>query len=309
MFHKSVLLDPFLEIFSSLKIKTFVDGTLGAGGHAEALLRAHPEIERFIGIDQDKNALEIARKRLAPFSEKCTLVQGNFSDLAKILASLGIKEVDGILVDIGVSSMQLDQAERGFSFMRDGPLDMRMNPDAELTAANIVNEWDARDLGKIFRDYGEEKLWRKAVMAIVKQREIKPFETTLELASCIEKAFRLPPHLTKIHPATLVFQGLRIAVNQELDRLETFLPDALKSLRKGGRLGVIAFHSLEDRIVKQAFAYYASDKESTSGIAGVFIDKKPEAKLITRKPVVATEAEIAENARSRSAKLRAIEKL
>lgn len=309
MFHKSVLLDPFLEIFSPLKIKIFVDGTLGAGGHAEAILQAHPEIERFIGIDQDKNALEIAKKRLEPFSSKCTFVQGNFSDLRKILHALGLQEVDGIFVDIGVSSMQLDLAERGFSFMRDGPLDMRMNPDAELTAAEIVNEWEERDLGKIFRDYGEEKLWRKAVMAIVKQREIKPFTTTLELASCIEKAFRLPPHLIKLHPATLVFQGLRIAVNQELDRLEAFLPDALKSLKKGGRLGVIAFHSLEDRIVKQAFSYYASDKESTSGIAGVFIDKEPQVRLVTRKPIVATEEEIAENPRSRSAKLRAFEKL
>lgn len=309
MFHKPVLLDSFLEIYASLNIHVFVDGTLGAGGHAEAILRAHPEIERFIGIDQDKNALEIARKRLEPFSSKCDLVQGNFSEIRAILQTRNIDKVDGILADIGVSSMQLDFAERGFSFLREGPLDMRMNPDADLTAAEIVNEWDESDLGKIFRDYGEEKMWRKAASAIVKQRQTAPFTTTLQLASCIEKAFRIPPHLSKLHPATLVFQALRIAVNQELKRLELFLPDALKSLKKGGRLAIISFHSLEDRIVKQAFSYYASDKESTSGIGGLFIDKIPEAKLLTKKPIIAAQEEIEENPRSRSAKLRALEKV
>jgi 16S rRNA (cytosine1402-N4)-methyltransferase len=309
MFHKSVLLESFLDIFSSLQIKTFVDGTLGAGGYAEALLRAHPEIERLIGIDQDKNALEIARERLAPFGSKCDLVLGNFSDLGAILKEKKICSVEGVLVDIGVSSMQLDQAERGFSFLRDGPLDMRMNPDAAVTAADIVNGWEERDLGRIFREYGEEKMWRKAASAIVKEREIRPFSTTLQLADCIEKAFKLPPHKIKLHPATLVFQALRITVNQELEKLEQFLPDALKALKKGGRLAVIAFHSLEDRMVKQAFSYYASDKESTSGIAGVFIDKEPQARLITRKPIVADEEEIKLNPRSRSAKMRALEKL
>ncbi len=309
MFHKSVLLDSFLDIFSSLQIKTFVDGTLGAGGHAEALLRAHPEIERLIGIDQDKNALQIARERLAPFGSRCELVSGNFSEIGSILKERKIASVDGILVDIGVSSMQLDQAERGFSFLRDGPLDMRMNPDAELTAADIVNSWEERDLGRIFREYGEEKMWRKAASAIVREREVQPFTTTLQLAECIEKAFRLPPHKVKLHPATLVFQALRITVNQELEKLEKFLPDALNALKKGGILAVIAFHSLEDRIVKQAFSYYASDKESTSGIAGMFIDKEPAARLLTRKPIVADEDEIKQNPRSRSAKMRALEKL
>lgn len=308
MHHQSVLTNQFLEIFSPLQLSRFVDGTLGAGGHAAELLAVHPEIETFIGIDQDPSALKIAEERLAPYGSKCRLIRSNFSKIGTLMKEQGIDQLDGIFIDIGVSSMQIDQAERGFSFMREGPLDMRMDPEGPLTAAEIVNEWDEWDIARVFRDYGEEKQWRRAAKAVVEARAIKPFETTTELSDCIKKALKVPFHV-KIHPATLVFQGLRIAVNSELEQLKRFLPDALSLLRPGGRLAVISFHSLEDRIVKQAFAYYASDKESTSGIGGVFIDKKPECKILTRKPMEADDEEIAANPRSRSAKLRALEKL
>lgn len=308
MHHQSVLLSEFLNVFSGLQIATFVDGTVGAGGHAKALLDAHPEIKLLVGIDQDPDALALAAETLAPYGEKVRLLKGNFAEIVKLLAEINITAVDGILVDIGVSSMQLDRPERGFSFMREGPLDMRMDPQGPLTAADIVNTWDEWDIGKVFRDYGEEKQWRRAAKAVVERRERQPFETTKDLADCIESAIKLPPY-AKIHPATLVFQGLRIAVNRELERLKCFIPDALKLLNLSGRLAVISFHSLEDRIVKENFAYFASDKESTSGIGGMFLDKKPEARLLTRKPVVATPSEVQSNPRSRSAKLRALEKL
>lgn len=308
MHHLPVLINHFLEIFSPLKLSCFVDGTLGAGGHASALLEAHPEIERLIGIDQDPSALQIAKERLLPYEGKCTFLRGNFGHLRRLLTEQGIEKVDGIVVDIGVSSMQIDQAERGFSFMREGPLDMRMDPEGELTAADIVNEWDEREIARVFRDYGEEKQWRRAARAVVEEREKKRFETTTQLAECLRKVIKVP-YPYKIDAATLAFQGLRIAVNGELEQLSRFLPDALSYLRPGGRLAVISFHSLEDRIVKQAFQYYASDKESTSGVRGMFLDKKPECKILTRKPLQADPSEIAQNPRSRSAKLRAVEKL
>lgn len=301
--HQSVLLKECLLAFVDLKIETFVDGTLGAGGHAQGILSAHPEIEHFIGIDQDPSALKIAKKRLENF-QNTRFIHGNFSDLETILQG---RSVDGILVDLGVSSMQLDQGERGFSFMRDGPLDMRMNPEEGLSAKDIVNTWDEKPLADLFYQYGEEKQSYKAARAIIEARQKKPFENTLELANLIEK--KLKRVRWDIHPATKIFQALRIAVNGELTRLEAFLPQAVKALRPGGRLAVITFHSLEDRIVKQRFAYFASDKESTSGIGGVFLTKIPEGRLVYRKAQIASEEEVEGNPRSRSAKLRVLEKL
>lgn len=302
--HISVLLKECLLAFKDLKLSTFVDGTLGAGGHSEAILSAHPEMTQFIGIDQDPSALEIASKRLEKFRDKSSFVHGNFSDLEHLLKN---QKVDGILVDLGVSSMQLDQAERGFSFMRDGPLDMRMNPKLEISAKDIVNTWEEKALADIFYQYGEEKQSYKAARAIIESRQIKPFETTLELAAVIEKSIKRIKW--DLHPATKIFQALRIAVNGELDRLEAFLPQAMNALRPGGRLAVITFHSLEDRIVKHRFAYYASDKESTSGIGGMFLMKTPTGKVITRKALEADDEEVKVNPRSRSAKLRVLEKL
>lgn len=304
--HIPVLLNEIIEAFSGDNLTHYIDGTIGAGGHAEAILKAHPELKTFIGIDQDQDALKIARLRLeTAFPERVlTFVSGNFSDLKKHVQH---QLFDGILVDLGVSSMQLDRQERGFSFMRDGPLDMRMDQAKGMTAADIVNTWEEKALADLFYQYGEEKQSRKAAHAICRERELQLFETTLQLSSCIEKNIKRIKY--DIHPATKIFQALRIAVNGELDRLEAFLPQAIEALKPGGRLAVITFHSLEDRIVKQRFAYYASDKESTSGIGGMFIDKKPVVKILTRKPTEANELEVRQNPRSRSAKLRVIEKL
>jgi 16S rRNA (cytosine1402-N4)-methyltransferase len=299
--HKSVLLNEVLWAFKDLALDTFIDGTLGAGGHSAAILAQHPEIKQLIGIDQDPSALRLAQENLAPYQEKCRFVHANFSALGEVAS-----HADGILVDLGVSSMQLDQAERGFSFRFDAPLDMRMNPDNPLSAQEIVNTWEEGALAKIFRDYGEEKKWRRAAHAIVEGRKKKAIETTKELVDLLE------PHLydprSKIHPLTRVFQALRIAVNRELEVLETFLLQALKTLSPGGRLAVISFHSLEDRIVKQQFRDWASDKVSTTGLQGLFLDKDPEGVVITSKPLEAEEAEISENPRARSARLRVFEK-
>lgn len=307
--HASVLMQEVLHIFEGRLIYCFVDSTLGAGGHSEVILKAHPEIDLLIGIDQDPMARVIAEERLAPWGKKVRIVPGNFSDLNQYLSSMQIDHVDGILFDLGVSSMQFDLAEKGFSFMRDGPLDMRMDPTQELTAAYIVNQWSEPDLGRIFRDYGEEKRWRAAAFAIVSARKVAPITTTFELAAALSQALKPHPFKKGIHPLTLLFQALRIAVNAELEALESVLPLAIDRLNTGGRLGVISFHSLEDRIVKNTFRFAASDKMDTSGLGdGVFLDKESIVNILTKKPIVPTTEEIEENPRSRSAKLRVIEK-
>lgn len=305
--HISVLLPEVLAAFKDLRMRVFVDATLGAGGHSAAILEAHPELEMLVGIDQDPTALEIARKRLSPWNDKTILISGNFEDIATDLAARGISTVDGILMDLGVSSMQLDLAEKGFSFMRNGPLDMRMDPEGSLTAADVINTYSERDLGAIFRDYGEEKQWRTAARAIVAARSQKPILTTHELVAVLKPVFFWKKK--GINPLTLIFQALRIYVNHELDVLQKVIPEAIELLVKGGRLGVISFHSLEDRIVKNGFNFAASDKYDTSGIAGVFLDKTPVVKVITKKPIAPSLEEIDINPRSRSAKLRVIEKL
>ena len=304
--HASVLLHEMIEFFRDRPIRYFVDATLGAGGHSAAFLEAHPEIELLIGIDQDPVARGIAAERLAPWKNKVRIVAGNFSEMTELVRSVGIDAVDGIIFDLGVSSMQFDMSEKGFSFMRDGPLDMRMDPTRSLSAAEIVNTWPEGDIGRVFRDYGEEKRWRAAARVIVEARKEKPITTTLELVSVIRKA--IPVTKKGINPATLVFQALRIAVNRELEVLETALPAALDLLVPGGRLAVISFHSLEDRIVKNFMRYAADDKVDSQGIGGVFLDKEPTVIPITRKPVIPADEEIAGNPRSRSAKLRVVEK-
>ncbi|WP_068468989.1 16S rRNA (cytosine(1402)-N(4))-methyltransferase RsmH [Candidatus Protochlamydia phocaeensis] len=307
--HRSVLLDEVLQAFEATALTVFVDGTLGAGGHAEALLRRHPEIKCYLGIDQDPQALALAGARLEPWKDKIQLRQGNFSQFDQFLKELGLANMQGILVDLGVSSMQLDQAERGFSFSREGPLDMRMNPQGPLTAADIVNTWSEQELGRIFREYGEEKKWRAAAHAIVQARKIKPFQTTVDLAVALRPVLPWNPK-KGINPLTLIFQALRICVNGELDVLEQLLPKAIEYLSPKGRLAVISFHSLEDRLVKTQMRLAASDKWDTVGLgSGLFRDKEPTVSLITKKPVVPTEEEVAGNPRSRSAKLRVIEKI
>jgi len=305
--HLSVLVNQILDSFAVNTIKVFVDGTLGAGGHAEHILKKHPEITHFIGFDQDPSALGIAKERLKPWESKLHLINANFEDFDHHLDKLGISKIDGMMLDLGVSSMQLDQPEKGFSFMKDGPLDMRMDPSKQLTAESVVNEWSEQDIARVLRDYGEEKQWRSAARAIVAARKEKPITTTGELAAVLRPVLAWKAK-KGINPLTLSFQGLRICVNRELEVLENVLPKAIDRLNSGGRLAVISFHSLEDRIVKNILRFAADDKYDTSGIGGVFLDKDPVVHLITRKPLIADEQEIAQNPRSRSAKLRVIEK-
>jgi 16S rRNA (cytosine1402-N4)-methyltransferase len=282
MSHISVLQHEVVQAFDGVELRVFFDGTLGAGGHAEAILAAHPEIEKYIGCDRDPRAHELAGRRLVKFGKKVELVRGSYSDLDQLYEG----EIDGFLIDIGVSSMQIDEKERGFSFRFDGPLDMRMDPDGDLTAAMIVNRWPEKELERIFREYGEERQARRAAEAIIKARKKRKIETTNELIEVVKPVLKWG----KIHPATLIFQALRIAVNDELGELERGLKAAAKKLRPGGRLAVITFHSLEDRMVKH----------------GLRADKT--VKVLTKKPIVPSEAEIRANPRSRSAKLRVAEK-
>ena len=307
--HKPVLLEQVLQAFEDIDLKTFCDGTLGAGGHAEALLSSHKELVRFFGFDQDASARELAKQRLAPWGSKVTIIPTNFSQLKEQLNRYSASSFDGILLDIGVSSMQIDQGERGFSFGKEGPLDMRMDTTQELTASEVVNEWPQEKLAKIFRDFGEEKRWRRASQLICERRALKPFSTTKELAEFLYPHLKGGKKFQTIHPATLIFQAIRIAVNRELEVLEAVLPQAISLLRPGGILAVITFHSLEDRIVKNYLRFLASDKYDTSGLGGVFLDKKPEVALVTRKPMIASAEEIQCNPRSRSAKLRIAKKL
>ena len=302
--HQPVLLDEVLKVFEPLKISLFVDGTLGAGGHSEAILKAHPEIERFIGADQDLSALEIAKERLSPWKDKSLFLHQNFASLPAYLKEKGLVPT-AILLDIGVSSMQIDQGDRGFSFRFDAPLDMRMDQSRGRTASDIVNKASQRELELIFRDLAEESRWRRSAEAVIKAR---PIETTFQLKEVLETVLGKKRFGEK-EPVTKIFQGLRIATNRELEVLQEFLPEGIALLPPGGRMGIISFHSLEDRIVKETFRLSSSDKWETSGYRGHFRDKTPEVLLITRKGITAGEEELQLNPRARSAKLRVIEKL
>lgn len=279
--HTPVLLEEVLDFFS-YPMNVFIDGTLGFGGHAEALIKAHPEIEMYYGFDKDPEALAYAQKRLP---EKLIPIHDSFSNLE------GLGVADGILLDLGVSSLQLDKPEKGFSFMQEGPLDMRMNPEGTLDARFVVNSLSEKELGEIFRIYGEERRWRQAAKAIVQARKKQRIETTLQLCQVLESVLK---RTGKIHPMTRVFQALRIYVNDELKTLENALFTALACLKTNGRLVVISFHSLEDRIVKHTFRHFLLEEKCVN--------------ILTKKPVVATREEVRQNPRSRSAKLRALEK-
>lgn len=302
-FHQSVLLGESLRWLQPGHGKLLVDGTLGGGGHSEAFLEAGACV---IGLDQDPQALEFARRRLARFGERFTSVHANFSQIDAVLEELGIQKIDGALLDIGVSSWQLDAPERGFSFMRSGPLDMRMNPEDPKSAADLVNQATGEELERVFREYGEEPAARRVAAAIARERLKKPFETTGELAALIEKTL---PRRGKTHPATRVFQALRIAVNRELEVLATGLEKFGARLRPGGRLGVITFHSLEDRMVKNYFREQSAEWIDRPEWPAPKPNPKRIFKLLTPKPVVASEEEQAVNPRSRSAKLRVVERI
>ena len=306
--HRSVLLLPTVEALAVRPDGIYLDGTLGGAGHSYEIA-SRLTTGRLIGLDRDETALAAAGARLAPFAGRVTLVHSNFADLAQVLDSLDIPAVDGMLFDLGVSSPQLDDAERGFSYMQDAPLDMRMDRTAGLTAYEVVNTWPEAELKRILYTYGEERYAPRIAAAIAARRTERPIATTLELADLIRSAMPAQALREKQHPAKRSFQAIRIAVNDELGAVERMLASAIDRLNPGGRLAVITFHSLEDRIVKTAFKEAARGCTCPKDFPVCVCGKKPKVKLITRHPIVADEAELAENPRARSAKLRVAEKL
>lgn len=306
--HKSVLLDECIEYLNIKPDGVYVDGTLGLGGHSEAILR-HLDTGRLIGIDRDENAIEYAAKRLAPFGERATLVKGNFADIGDILDRLGIEKVDGMMFDLGVSSPQLDDAQRGFSYMKDAPLDMRMDETAPLTAYDVVNGWPEGEIKNILWRYGEERYSGRIASAIAARRSEKPIETTLELAEIIRSAMPAAALREKQHPAKRSFQAIRIAVNDELGSLEQMLRQAENRLVPGGRLLVISFHSLEDRMVKEAIRAREDGCTCPPEFPVCVCGFVKTMCSVTRKGVQPTQKEIEENPRARSARLRIAERI
>ena len=306
--HVSVLL---WECIDGLNIKPdgiYVDGTLGGAGHSSQIA-ARLTTGCLIGIDRDQVALAAAGERLAPCKDRVTLVHSNFSEVKQVLQDLGIPGVDGILLDLGVSSPQLDDGQRGFSYMADAPLDMRMNRSDALSAFEVVNQWSYEELKRILFDYGEERYAPKIAAAICNRREAKPIETTLELVDVIRGAMPAAALREKQHPAKRSFQAIRIAVNDELGAVEKVMRDAIDCLNPGGRLAIITFHSLEDRIVKNGMAEAAKGCTCPPNFPVCVCGKKPKVRLITRKPIVSGEEELERNPRARSAKLRVCEKI
>ena len=305
--HVSVLLEECLEGLNIRPEGIYVDGTLGGGGHSYHIA-SRLTTGRLIGIDRDTTALKAAGERLAPFADRVTLVHSNFCRLKEVLQELDIPGVDGILLDLGVSSPQLDDGDRGFSYMVDAPLDMRMNRQDALTAHTVVNTWPREELKRILYDYGEERYAPAIASAICRRREEKPIETTLELVDVIRSAMPPAALREKQHPAKRSFQAIRIAVNDELGSVERVMGDAVGCLNKGGRLAVITFHSLEDRIVKNAMASAAKGCTCPPEFPVCVCGKKPLVSLVNRKPIVSGTRELDDNPRARSAKLRVCEK-
>lgn len=306
--HKPVLLEECLNGLNIHPGGIYVDGTLGRAGHSREIA-GRLTTGRLIGIDRDKAALDAAPARLVGHMDKVTLVRGSFGQLPAILSSLGVEGADGMLFDLGVSSPQLDDGSRGFSYLQDAPLDMRMDQSAPLTARDVVNGWDQEELKRILWQYGEERYSGPIAAAIVRERERAPIETTGQLAQLIRDAMPAKAKREKQHPAKRSFQAIRIAVNDELGELERLLDSALDALKPGGRLAVISFHSLEDRLVKTAYAGWAKGCTCPPDFPVCVCGRKPRAKLVGRKPITAGERELAENPRARSAKLRVAEKL
>ena len=306
--HQPVLLNECLEGLNIRPHGVYVDGTLGRAGHSLEIARRLTD-GRLIGIDRDETAIAAAQERLRDYQDRVTLVHSNFDRIGEILEELHISGVDGMLFDLGVSSPQLDDAQRGFSYMHDAPLDMRMDRRAALSAREVVNSWSYEELRRILYEYGEERYAPAIAKSICRARETTPIETTLQLVEVIKSA--MPPQALreKQHPAKRSFQAIRIAVNGELDALPPMLNAACEHLKTGGRLAVISFHSLEDRIIKKTMQELATGCTCPPNFPVCVCGKKPKMKLISRKPIVAGEAELTENPRARSAKLRLAEKL
>lgn len=305
--HKSVLLN---ETIDGLNIKPdgiYVDGTLGGGGHAYEVCRRLGEKGSIIGIDQDAAAIEAASARLKDFGEKVTIVRSNYCDMKSKLHELGIDKVDGIVLDLGVSSYQLDTAERGFSYREDAPLDMRMDTRQKMTARDIVNDYTEADLYRVIRDYGEDKFAKNIAKHIVQARAVKPVETTAELSEIIRASIPMKFQKKSGHPAKRTFQAIRIELNRELDVLRDSLDDMIDLLNPGGRLCIITFHSLEDRIVKSAFRKNENPCTCPPDFLVCVCGKKSKGSIITKKPILPSEEELEYNSRSKSAKLRIFE--
>lgn len=306
--HISVLLNECLEGLNIKENGIYVDGTLGGAGHSSEILKRLSNEGRLIGIDQDTDALKAAKERLKNYSN-VTFVHSNFSSIENVLNNLNIDGVDGILMDLGVSSYQLDEGERGFSYMKDAPLDMRMNRDNDFSAYNVINEYSEEDLYRIIRDYGEEKFARRIASFIVENRQEKNIETTLELVEIIKSAIPAKARREGPHPAKRTFQAIRIEVNSELSILNKTIEDGVGKLNKGGRMAIITFHSLEDRIVKNKFRDLAVSCRCPKEFPVCVCGEKAKVKAISRKAIEPTKEEVDINPRSRSAKLRVIEKL
>jgi len=306
--HISVLLK---ETVDGLDIKPdgiYVDGTLGGGGHSEEILK-RLDTGKLIGIDQDENALKAASERLKEYGDKFIPVRDNFSNILEVIEKLGINKIDGMMMDLGVSSHQLDEADRGFSYRYDAPLDMRMDQRSDLDAYRVVNTYTEDDLNRIFRDYGEENWARRIAKFICEQREEKPIETTLELVDLIYRAILAATRREGGHPAKRTFQAIRIEVNGELEIIKQTIKDITSVLNKGGRISIITFHSLEDRLVKQTYKELATGCICPPEIPICMCNNKPKLKVITRKPILPSQTELEMNARSKSAKLRVAKRI
>ena len=306
--HQSVLLDETIENLNIQPEGIYVDGTRGGGGHAFHVCSRLNEKGRFIGIDQDAAAIEAAGKRLSPFEDKVTIVRSNYSDMKQVLTDLGISRVNGIVLDLGVSSYQLDTVERGFTYRENAPLDMRMDQRQEKTARDIVNGYSEMELYGIIRDYGEDKFAKNIAKHIVRAREEKPIETTDELTEVIKAAIPMKFRVVGGHPAKRTFQAIRIELNHELDVLKNHLNEMVELLDTNGRICIITFHSLEDRIVKNIFRKCENPCECPPSFPTCVCGKKSLGKVITRKPILPSEEELEVNPRSKSAKLRVFER-
>ncbi len=307
--HYSVLLEECLEGLDIKPDGIYLDGTLGRAGHSRRIVEQLTDGGRLICVDRDQAALDAARQRLAQWMDRVTLVHSNFAEIDAILDELGLEQIDGMLFDLGVSSPQLDDSSRGFSYMADAPLDMRMDRSEGLTAADVVNTWSQDELRRILLQYGEERYAGLIAAAIVRRRADKPIETTLELVEIIKSAMPGKALKEKQHPAKRSFQAIRIAVNDELTAVDKMIRAAVPRLKKGGRLAVITFHSLEDRIVKTGLAEFAKGCTCPPDFPVCVCGKTPDIRLVNKKPILPGEQELEENPRSRSAKLRVAEKL
>lgn len=306
--HYSVMLEETIEELHIRPDGIYVDGTLGGGGHAYEVCKRLSDKGHFYGIDQDGAAIQAAGKRLSEFGDKVTIIRSNYCRMKEELRSRGIEKVDGIVLDLGVSSHQLDEADRGFTYREDAALDMRMDQRQEKTARDIVNGYSEMDLYRVIRDYGEDKFAKNIAKHIVQTREKKPIETTGELVEVIKAAIPMKVRMQKGHPAKQTFQAIRIELNQELDVLRDSLDDMIDMLRPGGRICIITFHSLEDRIVKTMFRKNENPCTCPSHFPVCVCGKVSKGKVVTRKPILPAEQELEENSRSKSAKLRVFER-